>query len=507
MGRGFDSMITPSPSVDVCIILEGTYPYVTGGVSEWTHNLINAQKDISFHIAAVLHRKMDLTMKYKLPENVKGITNIFIQDFQHGDSSFKHIKEILHQLEEPLLNLQTNGGLPEIHRIINIIKPYRQKLGIELLLNSLPAWEMLLRMYNKSYPETSFLDYFWTWRALLGGLYSILMAQMPMANVYHSISTGFAGLFASRAYLETGRPVLLTEHGIYTNERRIELEMADWLFETPLTVLSIDKPNKELRNLWINTFIGYSMACYEACSKIIALYEGNQQIQIEDGAAPERLEVIPNGVEFDHYAAIKREDISQPVIAFIGRVVPIKDLKTFIRSCAIILERMPDTKVFIIGPTDEGEDYFKECKEMLNYLGLEKGVTFTGRVKIEEYLHLIKVNVLTSISEAMPLTILEAGAAGIPTVATDVGACKEMILGSIREEPKLAPGGAITPLSSPTATAHAVLELLTNGEWYKRCSHAIQERVRLYYNKANIDMTYRNLYKKYISMADLGRNI
>ena len=56
-------------------------------------------------------------------------------------------------------------------------------------------------------------------------------------------------------------------------------------------------------------------------------------------------------------------------------------------------------------------------------------MTFTGRVNLLEYLGKIDVVVLTSLSEAQPLVILEAGAAGVPVVATDVGACGEMILG------------------------------------------------------------------------------
>lgn len=105
--------------------------------------------------------------------------------------------------------------------------------------------------------DSSFLDYFWSWRALLGGLYSVLLADLPEASVYHAVSTGYAGLFAARAALETGRPVLLTEHGIYTNERRIEIGMADWLHGQQ-SGFQVDRQGATLKDLWIDTFIGYS---------------------------------------------------------------------------------------------------------------------------------------------------------------------------------------------------------------------------------------------------------
>ena len=40
---------------DICLILEGTYPYVAGGVSSWTHDLIRAQPDLSFHLLTLLN--------------------------------------------------------------------------------------------------------------------------------------------------------------------------------------------------------------------------------------------------------------------------------------------------------------------------------------------------------------------------------------------------------------------------------------------------------------------
>ena len=81
-------------------------------------------------------------------------------------------------------------------------------------------------------PHESFLHFFWAWRALFGGLVATLSFPLPPARVYHTVSTGYAGLLAARAAVETGRPALITEHGIYTNERRIEILQADWIVDT-----------------------------------------------------------------------------------------------------------------------------------------------------------------------------------------------------------------------------------------------------------------------------------
>jgi glycosyltransferase involved in cell wall biosynthesis len=154
--------------------------------------------------------------------------------------------------------------------------------------------------------------------------------------------------------------------------------------------------------------------------------------------------------------------------------------------------------MLVLGPTDEDPDYYADCRTLVKYLGLEDTVEFKGPVNLADYLGGIDVVVLTSLSEAQPLVILEAGAAGLPMVATDVGACREMILGRNDERPALGPGGAITPLCNPSATAQELASLLTDRERYDSCSRAIRERTRTHYNKNVVDRTYRELYEKHI---------
>ena len=108
---------------------------------------------------------------------------------------------------------------------------------------------------------------------------------------------------------------------------------------------------------------------------------------------------------------------------------------------------------------------------------------------------------LTSISEAQPLVILEAGAVGIPCIATDVGACREMIEGSEDETPALGAGGVVIPLASPTATADAMYYLLSEPEVYERASNVMRERTHSYYNMATQLQAYRNLYAQYLRRA------
>jgi polysaccharide biosynthesis protein PelF len=492
-----------APLADVCLLMEGSYPYVAGGVSTWTHDLIKSHADLTFHVVALVADRNARKLAYELPGNVTGLTHVYLQDPAPGWRWMPGIKGFLAAMEHPLRRLQQGGGLAEVAEVARLIHKSRGRAGRRILLNSEESFHMVVRMCRAALPDASFLEYFWGSRALMSGLFATMLAPMPRCKIYHAISTGYAGLFAARAVLETGRPAVLTEHGIYTNERRIEILMAEWLFEGADTSLALDKKKRDLRDLWLDTFASYSKACYDACDKIFTLYGGNQEFQRRQGADPAKLKVVPNGIDYDGYSKVKREEANRPpTIALIGRVVPIKDVKTYIRAAGILREDIPDVKAMILGPLEEDPGYVEECKTIVKHLGLEDTVIFAGRVKLTDWLGRVDAIALTSVSEAQPLVILEAGASGVPSVATDVGSCSELLLGRPDEDPPLGAGGAITPLASPLDTARELRALLLDRPWREKCGEAIAKRVARYYDKVEIDRIYRTIYDEHIAKPD-----
>lgn len=336
-------------------------------------------------------------------------------------------------------------------------------------------------------------------------MYSILLTEIPKAKVYHALCTGYAGLFLARARLEADRPCMLTEHGIYTNERRIEITAAQWLDGQKSMSLDISRPHhaRDLKDYWSDTFSSYSKLCYDACQEIVTLYEGNKDFQISDGADPTKIRIIPNGVDFDRFSGIKKEQNTPPTVALIGRVVPIKDIKTFIHAVRQLRERIPNIRGWILGPTNEDEGYYKECLALLEKYQLNDSLTFAGKVDIDDYLNQIDVLVLTSISEAQPLVILECGAVGIPCVATDVGACRELVYGRGDEDPPLGQAGEVCPLTNPNFVADSIHRLITEKKHYESCSKVIRERVKKYYFKKDQDLAYKTIYASLIANSKL----
>jgi glycosyltransferase involved in cell wall biosynthesis len=300
------------------------------------------------------------------------------------------------------------------------------------------------------------------------------------------------------------KPFILTEHGIYTRERKIDLLTADWIkYYKPALIREVTEENY-LKTIWIRLFESLSYFAYQISDKILSLFYGARDIQVSYGADINKTEVIPNGVDVEKLGRLIDIKRDKKVISLIGRVVPIKDIKTFIRSIRILANRIEDVEGWIVGPENEDPDYVKECKDMVKTLSLENNVKFLGFQKVDEVLAKTKILTLTSISEGMPLVILEAFAAGVPVVATDVGSCKELIYGSWGEEDiKLGQAGIITPIANPSELSSAYEKLLLNENmWYKFRNVAIK-RVNRYYSQKIFFENYKKIYSETLGY---GRN-
>jgi len=367
------------------------------------------------------------------------------------------------------------------------------------------AWNILVDFYNAYSNDSSFIDYFWTYRVSHLPTFKILTADIPRARLYHTVSTGYAGLVGVIAKYRYNRPLLLTEHGIYTKERRLEIAISKWIPEEDDQAYRVKREMGTFRKFWLGVFQSLGSLTYREAAMITTIHEGNKLMQIADSADPEKIEVIPNGIEIEKFNNLKPTNVEDNrgvkdrfVIGFVGRVVQIKDVKTFIRACKIVSLHMPGVQVEILGPTDEDPRYHEECRSLVNLLEMEEVVVFTGSVQVHEYYPHIDIVVLTSISEAQPLVILEANCAGIPVVSSDVGACHDLLLGRTPEDQLLGPSGIITRVAEPSETANAVIRILSDPQLRRKMIEAGKQRVKRYYTQSDLNEKYRSIYKKLI---------
>jgi glycosyltransferase involved in cell wall biosynthesis len=490
---------------DVCLIVEGCYPFVPGGVSGWIDWLMRTQPDRTFSVVSLWPQPNDVPPRYMMPDNAISFHPLYLQSFGAVPRQSRRIPQGLDDLARSLGSFLNGGGVQALVDVSASLTSLKPRVPLDVLFNSQVAWDLVSKMYQGGMPYGSFLHFFWAWRALLGGLFAALEFRLPQAKVYHTISTGYAGVLAARASLETGRPMLLTEHGIYTNERRIELLMADWVADTIDKGHSLDDPRTDLRDMWIHAFEAYARTCYEAATEVITLYEDNQRVQKSLGASAAASRVIANGIDVSRFVNLKNAaDDARPTMALIGRVVPIKDVKCFIQATKLLRERVPNLRAIVMGPVDEDTSYVDECRIMARDLDLHGCLEFTGAVNITEYLPDVHVVVLTSLSESQPLTLLEAGAAGIPFVATHVGSCREIIEGRSDEQPPLGRGGFVTAVVAPHEIADAVETLLHDHEMRRSFGAVLRQRVNRYYRSEQAASQYRNLYETYCAAASIS---
>ncbi|WP_454278433.1 GT4 family glycosyltransferase PelF [Sphingomonas sp. Marseille-Q8236] len=492
-GRGgaMNAALHGEVEADVCLIVEGAYPYVIGGVSGWLQDLIANLPDIRFAIAAIKPSPAELPFRIAPPPNVVAITEIGLAP---AASAPRRIPEaVAVRIADALMVFVATGRQEAIATLLDLFAGLDPMPAPGDILAHPATFQRLQRHYRAILPRASFHHYFWAMRTLLGGLLAVLTAPLPRARVYHTISTGFAGLLAARARHQTGRPAFITEHGIYLLERQIEVMMAEWIGDQIDTGLQMERSVRDLRDLWVRAFTSYAEACYDACDPIVALYGENNAVQRRLGAKPDRVRAIPNGVDVHRFAHLAdARDPARPVVALLGRVVPIKDVKTYIRAAAIVHDARPDIRFVVLGPEDEDPEYAAECAALVAELGLGDALSFEGRVRIEDWMARIDLLVLTSLSEAQPLVILEGGACGIPVVAPDVGSCREMIEG--RGGSDSGHGGIVTPLVNPAATAAAIRQILDDPALRDRMGETMRERVKRDYDHPTIIGAYRRLY-------------
>jgi glycosyltransferase involved in cell wall biosynthesis len=492
-----------APVADICLLLEGTWPYVRGGVSSWIHQMILGLPELTFSVMFIGGQRAAYDKRrYEVPANVLHIEEVFLEDATQPshlrgtprEANPQHLADLYRFLHHPD---QPERELGE--KLLDCIAS--GDMTLDDVLRSRASWETLSEGYRLHCADPSFVNYFWTLRSLQSPLLMLAEAsrKMPRARVLHSISTGYAGLLGCILKQRWNCAYLLSEHGIYTKERKIDLAQASWIAETSGQALnrSLDGGSGYIRMLWVRFFERIGQLAYNSADNIIALYDGNRQRQIKDGAEPARTQLIANGIDLSQWTRVleTRAPGIAPRVGMIGRVVPIKDVKTFLRAMRGVISAMPEVEGWIVGPEEEDPEYVSECRSLMASLGLEGKVHFLGFQRIQDILPQLGLMVLTSISEAQPLVILEAWAAGTPVVSSDVGSCREMIEGGSAEDRDLGVAGKVVAIADPQATSVAILELLRSPQRWQAAQASGLARVNRYYTEALMLQRYRDLYQ------------
>ena len=187
---------------------------------------------------------------------------------------------------------------------------------------------------------------------------------------------------------------------------------------------------------------------------------------------PREVSVIPNGISLEKFKVSSRyKKESTRTVIFVGRLHPVKGIQYLIEAMTIVHQKMPDTKLIIVGDGAERSRLEKHVKE----LDLNDCIQFAGKVpqeRIPEFMHQADIFVLPSLSEGFPSVLLEAMASGLPVIATSVGGIPELIDEGIN--------GFLVNIKRPDEIADRILTLMQNDDIRKEMSANNREKAELF---------------------------
>jgi glycosyltransferase involved in cell wall biosynthesis len=197
-------------------------------------------------------------------------------------------------------------------------------------------------------------------------------------------------------------------------------------------------------------YLGLERMAAHWCRTIVALSADERDAGLEAGVGdPEQYRVIPNGVPLERFALPRRPVRGR--IVMVGRLAPPKRPDLAIRALAGVRERVPEAELQVVGDGPLCE----EAEALAADLGLAGAVHFLGnREDVPELLAEAECALLASDYEGSPLAVVEAMAASVAVVATEVGGVGELVR----------PGatGGVAPKGDADALAEALVEVLAD---------------------------------------------
>jgi glycosyltransferase involved in cell wall biosynthesis len=206
--------------------------------------------------------------------------------------------------------------------------------------------------------------------------------------------------------------------------------------------------------------------------------------ELESGADDAKIHPVHNGIDQDRFPFDPAEP-DAPVLVFVGRIDPLKDIETLLRSFALVREAVPGARLRMFGPRTHAA-YARRVDDLAVELELGSSAVFEGPVDAPAVAyHAGQVVLLTSISEGFPFAVLEAMACGRPVIATDVGGVAEAVADS----------GLMVPPRDPAAVARAAIELLGDPERRRSLGRRARDRVLEHFTLEQCIANYRDLYR------------
>lgn len=221
------------------------------------------------------------------------------------------------------------------------------------------------------------------------------------------------------------------------------------------------------------------------CDWVACICETTRQDQLGAPLAPtDRIVRVYNGVEQVREA--NREDVVKRgfTLVYVGRLAPVKDLGTLVRAAVIAAERVPGLQCWIVGDGAMRES----LQALAAQLNAGETVKFWGlQMDTAPFFTAADAFVMSSLSEGLPMALLQAMSLGKPAILTDVDGNGEVL--------RFTGGGELVPVANPKAFADAIVRMAEDDGFRNACSERTLTAYRDSFMLERMFEGYERLYQ------------
>ena len=463
----------------ILLTTEATYPYAVGGVSSWCHLVVGGLPEFAWHVLPIHAGGRRPRQLFELPPHaaLAGRIEVWGEQLPRRRWIRDRLRGGRPSLPSELVRALI-GWRPDHAELLDALTWCRRHPGeLRATFRSEQAWRpfvaALRDVLGERHPElaappeldtvdaaTLYQQLYWVARTAA--------VATPRVDLLHTTAAGWAAIPAIVHRELHGTPLLLTEHGVYVREAYLAAARS--------------RGSAAERFLSSRLGRGLCLAAYASCDVISPVTSANAHWERKLGVPAERIRVIPNGIEpSGELTPLPRNG----KVVTVGRIDPLKDVQTMLHVAAEVTRQLPGARFEYWGPPTKGQEaYARACEELHRRLGLGERFRFMGTTSEPlEAMRDADVVLMTSISEGLPMAVLEAMAQGRPVVATGVGGVPEVLRGC----------GIVVPSGDVARLATGVATLLRNPGFAERLGRRAYARVRESYTQRRCLEGYRTL--------------
>jgi polysaccharide biosynthesis protein PelF len=462
----------------VLLVTEGTYPYAVGGVSSWCDLLLRSLHEIDWQVLPIIaaHGRPPI---FTLPANARQIRAIALWSERLPPRRDRRLNATTDPTGVPAALMRGllawDGDVADLTDALVACRA--DPRGIRHAFRSGRGWTRFLdglrdvldeRQEGAGVPpqldvvEAAGLYQTLYWIARTAGV------PTPETDVLLATAAGWSAIPAVVHKRLHGTPLIVTEHGVFVRE----------------AYLAAIRGHDSVGGRFVATRLARGLArlAYATTDVVAPVTEANAVWARGLGVDPEKILVLRNGMRS---VAPATPLPNAKTIVSIGRIDPLKDIQTMLRVAKETVRVLPDARFLHFGPVTEGEErYAHACLALHRSLGLGEGFRFMGRTTDPTgVMRSADIVLMTSISEGLPMSILEAMSQGRPVVTTGVGGVPDVVRGC----------GIVTAPGDVPALALGITTLLRNPQLAQRLGERGHRRLHRVFDESYCIDGYREL--------------